>query len=1180
MPLIFFNYLSMGLTSSRNELMLLVKKYFLTLGILLSVVQYIHAQERSFETINISDIRNEPKNKVKKYTARNGLPLKVINAITQDQEGLIWLASENGLARFDGNSFKLFKNDPANPNSLSNTHIHSVFTDSEGIVWVCTSKGLNRFDPKTERFFHYGHHPTDTNSLVGDNVEYVAESAGGNLWIASIGAGFTYFDKKKGKFIQYSQRNLPGLSSLEVIRIYEDHLGLLWVGTLGGGMDVFKTVNGIVIKKMEELSLKNVLPDILPSLNVRSFCPDHMGNMWIGTSKGLVFYDRKRNTLQYLDKQNSALRNNSIRSICEDSLQNLWIGVEDKGLHRIALKDFDGQSLTKVSVEHAQTTGEDYSTYKYSILSIYQDRDHNLWLATSSDGAQMISSVKEKFIRIQQKQTGENEGVYLRFWGMCSDKEGNLWLGTDGDGIYKYNNRGDLLRHYYADGKKGSLTGNAILCAFRDHSNTLWFGTYAHGLFRYDEKTAAFINYKHDPANKASLGNNDVRVIYEDSRHNLWVGCNGGGLNLLNSGTKTFTRYASRNIKFSMGSIRAIAEDKKGGLLVGGHGEGLHYFDPGKKSLQPYFKDSERIYSLTSIVYTLQLDRDGKLCMGTEGGGLIIYDPAKRTTQQFNEKNGLGGNSVYALLADSTGSLWMSTNTGVSKLDRNKNKIYNYDGSDGLQNGQFNSNSFLYDKASGLLGFAGTEGVTIFNPGKVKQNLQPPKVMITGFQVFNKPVEVNSVARQEVELTQAISHTEEITLKHNQSVFTFEFTALDYAYPEKCKYAYKMEGFDESWNYVGSQRTATYTNLDAGNYTFRVKASNKDGVWNENGASIKINITPPLWLTWWFQVAVALLVAGSIVGFYWFRVSIIQKQKVLLEQKVSAQTIQLVQLNEEERKARIEAEQARTESEIARQETHYANDELKIKNKELVQFAYVASHDLQEPLRTIAGFVDLLHKQYQGKIDEKADKYLAFITDATTRMRTLIKDLLDFSRIGTKVELKKVDCNIIVGNMLTDIMAAIQEAKADIQYTPLPVIIGYPTEIKLLFQNLVINAIKFRKKDVNPQIKISAQKKEGYWEFAVSDNCIGIDMQHSERIFDIFQRLHTRSEYEGSGIGLSHCKKIVELHHGKIWMKSTPGEGTIFYFTLLIHKDLPLDHADHENKTSVGDTKIKTYPAH
>jgi two-component system, sensor histidine kinase len=266
----------------------------------------------------------------------------------------------------------------------------------------------------------------------------------------------------------------------------------------------------------------------------------------------------------------------------------------------------------------------------------------------------------------------------------------------------------------------------------------------------------------------------------------------------------------------------------------------------------------------------------------------------------------------------------------------------------------------------------------------------------------------------------------------------------------------------------------------------------------------------------------------------------------------------------EEQKARKEAENAHIQTDIAnkelkiknkeaenaRIETEFANKELKVKNKELEQFVYVASHDLQEPLRTTSGFVKLIQEKYHGKLDEKADKYLDFISDASDRMRVLISDLMDFSRIGKKGSLEKIDCNTILKNTLADIMVAVKEAKADIQFTELPVIDGYPTEIKLLFQNLVINAIKFRKKDIIPVIRISAQKKEGFWEFAVSDNGIGIEQQHSERIFDIFQRLHTRKEYAGSGIGLAHCKKIVELHHGKILVESKRGEGSVFYFTI------------------------------
>jgi signal transduction histidine kinase len=421
----------------------------------------------------------------------------------------------------------------------------------------------------------------------------------------------------------------------------------------------------------------------------------------------------------------------------------------------------------------------------------------------------------------------------------------------------------------------------------------------------------------------------------------------------------------------------------------------------------------------------------------------------------------------------------------------------------------------------------------VFNPDSLAENKNIPPIAFTGFELFNKTV-IPGVKGSV--LNQSILETNEIILSYDQSVFTFEFAALDYTFPEKNQYAYKLEGFDKDWNYVGNKRTATYTNLDPGSYTFKVRGSNNDGIWNNEGSSIKIIITPPYWKTWWFKIMAVLIIAGTATVFYRYRVNAINQQKINLQQQVQAQTRQLVISTMQEQKARRAAEQA--------------NMDLERKNKELQQFAYVASHDLQEPLRTTSGFVGLLQQQYQGKIDQKADKYLAFISDATTRMTVLIKDLLDFSRIGTNVEIKKIDCNKLLQNMLADIMAARLETKADIQYAELPVIYGYPTEIKLLFQNLVINAIKFRRKDVNPLIKISAQKKEDYWEFAVSDNGIGIEKKHSEKIFDIFQRLHTRKEYEGSGIGLSHCKKIVELHKGKIWLESVPGEGSIFYFTI------------------------------
>jgi ligand-binding sensor domain-containing protein/signal transduction histidine kinase len=1136
-----------------------------------------------------SFIQKEPKNRVRKYTNRNGFPLKTLKSVTQDKEGLMWFAAEDGLARFDGNSFQLFKNDPDNSHSLSSNYTQWVFSDSEGIVWVCSSKGLSRFDLPTERFSHYRHHPTDNNSLVGDNVVYMTENTGGNLWIASAGAGFTYFDKKKAKFIQYSQNNLPGLSSPEVILLYEDPQGLLWVGSLGGGLDVFQTKDGILIQKIESLSRKN----LLPSLYVRCLSPDHMGNIWIGTNEGLVFYNRKLNTFEVLNTHNSALRGNTIRSLQEDSKHNLWIGVEDKGLHQIALKGFDGLSLTTLSVKLAEGE-EEYLIYKHTIHAIYEDRDRNLWLATNGGGMQMISGIPEKFTRIQRKQTGEYEGTYLRFWGMCSDQEGNLWLGSDGDGIYQYNQKGDLLKHYYADGKKGSLTDNAILSAYRDHTNTLWFGTYAQGLFRYDKKTDSFINYKHDPDNPASLGSNDVRVIFEDSKHNLWVGCNGGGLNLLNQSTGTFTKYASRNSKANSGSVRAIIEDRRGGLWVGCHGDGVQYFDPKKKKLQRYFNGPESKNALASdIVYALYQDSQGKLWMGTAGTGLAVYDPEKQTSQYFDEKKGLGGSSVYALLADRAGNLWMSTNAGVSKWNPSEQQFYNYDGLDGLQNGQFNSSSFLYDPDSDLMGFAGTEGVTLFHPGQVKQNLQPPPVMITGFQLFNQPVPIHPAAESEPILKQAISQTKEIRLKYNQSVFTFEFTALHYAYPEKCAYAYQMVDFDKEWNYVGSKRSATYTNLDPGEYIFRVKATNNDGVWNEQGTSIKLIITPPYWQTWWFRTCVACAILGSAFGFYRYRMNVVKAQKVELEKQVVEKTRQLQSANEELltqeeeikaqneelslrndelfnrqdliaiqrdllldqneklRKARQIIEDRNQEvllhNQVLDQEVKERTRELMEYNQQLEQFAFIAAHNLRAPVARILGLGQVLDLTQNSPAEERT--IVKNLTQTAQELDMVVKDIsqilqirkdhaLAISEINLSEELRMIKAN------LEDEIAKGQVTIRE-EFSAVMTIRTVKPYLDSILMNLIHNAIKYRAANRKPVIQIKTENAGKYTCLIVKDNGMGIDLKkHQYHLFSLYKRFHFH--VEGKGMGLHMVKTQVIALGGRIEVESQVNRGTTF----------------------------------
>jgi signal transduction histidine kinase len=500
----------------------------------------------------------------------------------------------------------------------------------------------------------------------------------------------------------------------------------------------------------------------------------------------------------------------------------------------------------------------------------------------------------------------------------------------------------------------------------------------------------------------------------------------------------------------------------------------------------------------------------------------------------YHLKDGLPSNTISGLLIDGKGNLWISTFNGLSKFDPVKKIFKNFAVNDGLQSNEFKMNS-CFKSQTGRMYFGGINGFNAFEPDSIKEAAFEPPIVFTNFQIFNKQITIGN-GNDKSPLKTDITDTKKITLSHKQSVISFEFASLNYAAQDKKQYSYMLEGFDKDWNNVGTQHTATYTNLDPGEYIFKVRGLNSEGKWSSNMATIQLIITPPFWLTWWFRLAVVIIFIGSAIAFYKFRVRLIRAQQIKLQRKVHEQTQQLLQSTQEEQKARHHAEQA--------------SKELEIKNKELEQFAYVASHDMQEPLRTTSSFVELLQQQYKGRLDDQADKYLSFIAQSSDRMKVLIKDLLDYSRIGRKKELAQVDCNVILQEVLADLGVAVDEAGAQINSDILPALNGYPTELKQLFQNLVINAIKFRKKNVSPQINISVKRNGSYWQFAFKDNGIGIEEKHNQRIFEIFQRLHTRKEYEGSGIGLSHCKKIVGLHNGNLWVESALGKGSTFYFTI------------------------------
>ncbi len=537
-------------------------------------------------------------------------------------------------------------------------------------------------------------------------------------------------------------------------------------------------------------------------------------------------------------------------------------------------------------------------------------------------------------------------------------------------------------------------------------------------------------------------------------------------------------------------------------------------------------------------ISSLYEDGEGQLWIASSGG-LDLFDKNNNQLVSYTQESGLPSSMIMGVEEDKHGVLWISTSNGISSFNRLTKRFRNYSMEDGLQGPEFKNNC-SFQTADGYIFFGGNQGFNYFHPDSIKNNLTIPRVFITAFSISNvlqHPGSGNNI------LKSVIPDTKEIIISYKENVISFEFAALNFISSGKNQYACMMDGFDKNWINCGTNRSATYTNLDPGTYTFKVKGSNNDGLWNETGTSLKLIITPPFWKTYWF---ITLLIFGAVsftLALFRYRMKIIKGQKILLEQQVEKQTAQLVKLNQEEKNARIEAETSRALADEA-------NNKLLASNQEMEQFAYVASHDLKEPLRTITGLIQLLQKKYKGKLEGDADKYLSFIADSSNRMKVLINDLLDFSSIGSLATLSDIDTTALLTTIIGDIDAAIKESNCTINFGALPPINGYTTEIKLLFQNLLINAIKFRKKDVRPVINVTGSDKGEYWQFSVSDNGIGIAPQFSDKIFKIFQRLHTRSEYEGSGIGLSHCSKVVAMHNGKIWVDSEPGAGSIFYFTI------------------------------
>jgi signal transduction histidine kinase/ligand-binding sensor domain-containing protein len=825
---------------------------------------YVQADTPRFETIS----------------TEQGLSQSTVHAILQDRQGFMWFATEGGLNKYDGYQFTVYKHDPDDPRSLFDNVIDSMYEDRDGKLWIGTSVGLDRFDPKNGTFLHYPQDFTGSPDLSGQLISVVFQAQSGILWVGTNGGGLAALNLTTNQFTIYkhSPEDPQSLSSNSIDTIYEDQSGRLWIGT-DSGLDLYdKTTAKFVPYFQQATSGSPIIGDVA----VFAIYEDGQGTLWFGTKNGLFQWNRAEdqfNVYRHDPNDPNSLSDDAVTCILAESEGVLWIGT------RTGLDQFD--KTMNHFIHYAHNPNDLHSLTSDSIRSIYEDRSGVLWIGTSG-GLNKYARATQKFALYQNYPGLPNSLSDNNIWSIYEDHIGSLWVGTFFAGLNQLDRQSDTVTVYQNNpADPTSLSSNEIRAILEDHNGNLWVGMERGGLDRFDPKTETFIHYRHNNADPGSLSQDDVFSIYEDHQGKLWIGTQRGGLDQLNQATGIFSHYqhdVNDPLSLSDNDVRAIYEDSTGVLWVGTFG-GIDLLDDQTNHFTIYHHDPKNPQSLSNdMVSCIFEDQNGTVWVGTFGGGLNRFDRTTRSFTHYTSKDGLSDDTVYGILADTNGDLWLSTNKGLSKFDPGAKTFRNYDISDGLQGDQFNPGAFFQSK-NGEMFFGGTQGLNAFYPQQVVDNPVPPPIVITAFQKFNQTMQTD------------LASNETIQLSYQDSFISFEFAALDYNAPGKNLYAYQLEGVDKDWVYAGTRRYASYTNLRGGNYTFRVKASNNDGTWNTVGTAIQIRITPPFWQTWWFIGIVCLVAGVGTIGGYRLRVRDIEARNRELVKRVEQRTHELATLN-------------------------------------------------------------------------------------------------------------------------------------------------------------------------------------------------------------------------------------------------------------------------------------------
>jgi ligand-binding sensor domain-containing protein/signal transduction histidine kinase/DNA-binding response OmpR family regulator len=1049
----------------------------------------------------------------KHYTINEGLSQNTVYCLLEDKDGLIWMGTEDGLNKFDGYDFTQYKHDFRYSNSVSHNQINTLYEDREGRIWVGTSDGLNIFDKKTEKFTRL---KTIQNPSITSNdfITSVYQDRKGNIWVTSLD-GLKLYNPATKTFSVYNDT-----TKKRTDRIMEDAQGILWV-SINRDLKRFDPVKKIFLPLPDVLEHNSFLRNSF----IRVIKRDSAGKIWIGTeTSGLFVYDETANTLQQFRNEKSdknSLAADIVREIFFPDKNNTWIGTRN-GLSVYNRNTGKFTNYRNDRYDRNSLSGN-------SIRTILKDRAGNIWLGTFGGGINLMATSHNMFNYLGAQTPGKPGLSFEMVSSVVAANKDALWIGTEGGGLNYADLNTPYFKKYALSQISANIGANTIKCILPEGED-LWLGT-VKGLYYYDHSTQSLKNIP------IPINNKEIFSMAK-TKDNLWLATNGSGLISMDKKGRT-TSYKMKPSENSIthNEVTKIIKDDADNLWIGTN-KGLSYFNGGK--FTQFYHEENNAYSLSNnTISTLLIDAKKRIWIGTKGGGINLYDKTSNRFYVIDKKSGLSNDVIQSIEEDNNGNIWVSTNQGLSKIiisgappfTQISVRVSNYFVEDGLQSNQFLPNS-SFKNERGELFYGGINGLTYFNPENIKRNPYLPPVVFTEFLIRNMPIEQYS---DKSVLQQAINETKEITLTYDQVFISFRFAALNYVNPGKNKYAYKLEGFehDDDWHYVDGQREATYTNLGAGTYIFKVKAANNDGLWNDTPKTIKIIVLPPWWKTWWAYTLYALIIA----------------------------TVLYLYISYSLRTAKLKNDLA-------------FEHLIRKKDNELYQrklnFFTNISHEIKTPLTLILAPIEKLLGMSQE--NNRVQNTLTLMRNNGEKLMRLVNELLDFRKFDSgNMELQAAEGNMV--SFIKEIVAAFEEYAKDLNVT-----IRVESDKKnmkawfdrdkfeKIIYNLISNALKFTKPGGNIIIRVQQQMQEetGKDDFIiieVEDNGIGISEDKIATIFEPFTSYDKEeSNLHGTGIGLAFTKGLVELHHGQITAESIPakeGQEGKTYFAIT----MPAGHA-------------------